>query len=231
MTPRAPRTPPPWARSIGRFLAHGVWNTEVRGAQNVPAAGPVVVVANHIGLMDGPLLVGAVPRPTAVLVRHGMFVGPLGWLLHRSGQIAVHDSDGGRSALASARTTLRAGGVVAVFPEGSRGKGDAADARAGAAWLARSSDAVVVPAAVLGTRRTGESVHRPPGLRRKLVIEFGPALTLERPAGASGRAALEAANTQIRLALAAVVADAVASSGIALPTDDPLHVRQGRMAR
>lgn len=226
---RAPRTPPRWARPIGRFLAHGVWSTRVTGVENVPASGPVIVVANHTGLMDGPLLVGAMPRPTAVLVRSGMFVGPLGWLLRRSGQIPVRDDDGGRSALAAARAALLEGGTVAVFPEGSRGKGDAADARAGAAWLATSSGAVVVPVAVLGTRRTGESVHRPPTPRRRLAVEFGAPLTLERPLGMSGRAALDAANTQIRLALAAVVAQAVARSGIELPSDDPLSDRRGRM--
>lgn len=230
MSSHDPRTPPSWARGIGRFLAHGVWNTRVTGADRIPATGPVVVVANHLGLMDGPLLVGALPRATAVLVRSGMFVGPLGWLLRASGQIAVSDADGGRSALAAARGYLRDGGVVAVFPEGSRGKGDVTDARAGAAWLATTTNAVVVPAAVLGTRRTGESVHRPPGPRRRLAIEFGEPLTIQRPEGASGRAALDAANAQIRLALAAVVADAVRRTGIALPTDDPLSDRRGRIA-
>lgn len=232
-----PRTPPRWARPIGRFLLHGVWRTDVHGGEHVPDDGPVVVVANHIGLMDGPLLVGAVPRPMAVLVRRGMFVGPLGWLLRASGQIAVDDADGGRSALAAARSVLRSGGVVGVFPEGSRGRGDAADARAGAAWLALGTGAVVVPAAVLGTRRTGESVHRPPGLWRRLAIEFGPPMRLERAPGASGREAVEAANGQIRAGLAAVVAAAVERTGIALPEDDPLAERrersggQGRMAR
>ena len=231
------RNPPGWARPIGRFLAHGVWRTDLRGTEHVPAEGPVVVVANHTGLMDGPLLVGVVPRPMAVLVRRGMFVGPLGWLLRASGQIPVDDADGGRSALAAARTTLRAGGVVGVFPEGSRGRGDASDARAGAAWLALGTGAPVVPAAVLGTRRTGESVHRPPGLRRRLAIELGPPLVLHRAPGTSGREALAAANEQIRTGLAAVVAAAVARTGIALPTDDPLAQRreggdgQGRMAR
>ena len=224
-------TPPGWARHVGRFLAHGVWDTRVSGGEHVPAEGPVVVVANHTGLMDGPILVGAVPRPMAVLVREGMFVGPLGWLLRASGQIPVDDADGGRSALAAARSHLREGGAVAVFPEGSRGKGDASDARAGAAWLALGSNAPVVPAAVLGTRRTGESVNRPPGLRRRLAIEFGAPVLVERAAGVSGRAALDAANGQIRAALAAVVASAVARSGIALPSDDPLADRRGRIAR
>lgn len=219
--------PPRWARSVGGFLAHGVWSTSVQGAELVPAEGPVVVVANHTGLMDGPVLVGALPRASKVLVRKGMFVGPLGWLLRASGQIAVDDADGGRSALAAARAYLREGGLVAVFPEGSRGKGDAADARAGAAWLALNSGAVVVPAAVLGTRRTGESVNRVPGLRRRLAIEFGEPVRVERAAGTSGREALEAANQQIRVALAAVVERAVTRSGIALPTDDPLARRRG----
>lgn len=229
--------PPRWARPIGRFLLHGVWRTDVHGAQHVPAEGPVVVVANHTGLMDGPLLVGAVPRPMAVLVRRGMFVGPLGWLLRASGQIPVDDADGGRSALAAARAALRAGGVVGIFPEGSRGRGDASDARAGAAWLALGTRAPVVPAAVLGTRRTGESVHRPPGLWRRLAIEFAPPLHLERAPGTSGRESLAAANEQIRAGLAAVVASAADRTGIALPTDDPLAARrerdggQGRMAR
>ncbi len=231
MSAPEPRTPPRWARRVGRFLARVVWDTEIRGVEHVPASGPVVVVANHLGLMDGPLLVGALPRPTAVLVRAGMFVGPLGWLLRRSGQIPVHDEDGGRSALVAARAHLGAGGVVTVFPEGSRGKGDAADARAGAAWLAVNGRALVVPAAILGTRRTGESVHRPPPPRRRLVIELGPPLAIDRPTGLSGRAALEAANHQIRTALAEVVARAVGRSGLALPSDDPLADRRGRMVR
>jgi len=222
---------PRWAGRVGRFLARGVWNTRITGAELVPASGPVVVVANHIGLMDGPLLVGAMPRPTAVIVRGGFFVGPLGWLLRASGQIPLEDADGGRSALGAARSLLRDGGAVAVFPEGSRGKGDASDARAGAAWLALGAGATVVPAAVLGTRRTGESVHRVPWPRRKLAITFGAPLRVERPAGVSGRAALAAANEEIRRALAAVVLDAVASTGLALPTDDPLVDRRGRMVR
>ena len=227
----APEQPPAWARRVGRLLAHGVWRTAVLGAEHVPTEGPVVVVANHIGLMDGPVLVGALPRPVAVLVREGMFVGPLGTLLRASGQISVGADDGGRSALAAARSHLRGGGAVAVFPEGSRGRGDASDARAGAAWLALNAQAPVVPAAVLGARRTGESVHRVPGPRRRLAVVFGAPVRVERPAGVPGREALARANETVRTALAAVVAEAVERTGIPLPTDDPLAERRGRMDR
>ncbi|MBE9927182.1 1-acyl-sn-glycerol-3-phosphate acyltransferase, partial [Cellulosimicrobium cellulans] len=94
-------------------------------------------------------------------------------------------------------------------------------ARAGAAWLALTGHARVVPVAVLGTRRAGEGVNRIPGLRRRLVVRFGEPLTVERAPGVSGKQALEDANERIRTALAELVADTVALTGVALPLDDP----------
>ena len=155
-----------------------------------------------------------------MLVKSEMFTGPLGTLLRSSGQIAV-EHDGGRSALNSALAVLKRGGVVGVFPEGNRGKGDAASARAGITWLALNAKAPVVPVAVLGTRFTGESVGHVPNLRRRLAIEFGEPLTIERTPGLSGRAALHEANEAIRISLADLVDRASARTGIPLPTDDP----------
>ena len=81
---------------------------------------------------------------------------------------------------------------------------------------------------MLGTRRTGESVGHVPGLRRRLAIEFGEPLVLERAAGTSGRAALEQANEAIRVALAELVDSAVARTGLVLPMDDPNRERAPR---
>lgn len=219
-SPRGPR----WSRWIGRFLARVVWRTDVVGAGNVPAEGPVLFAANHTGVIDGPLLLGVAPRPSHILVKEEMFWGPVGTVLRAAGQIPV-DRAGGRTALTSALAVLKRGGVVGVFPEGNRGRGDAANARAGIAWLALNGHAPVVPVAVLGTRRTGESVNRLPGLRRWLAIEFGRPLVLERSAGTSGRVALEQANEAIRAALVELVDEAVARTGLALPTDDPNRER------
>ncbi|AEE46013.1 lysophospholipid acyltransferase family protein [Cellulomonas fimi] len=223
-----PRVPSPagpaWSRWLGRLLAHGVWATQVTGAHHVPRTGPVLLAANHTGLVDGPLLAGVAPRPTHILVKEEMFTGPVGLVLRAAGQIPV-DRDGGRTALTVALGVLRRGGVVGIFPEGNRGRGDAASARAGIAWLALNGHAPVVPVALLGTRRTGESVGHVPGLRRPLVAEFGPPVVVERAPGTSGRAALVDANEAVRAALSDVVARAVARTGLVLPTDDPNRER------
>ncbi|HEY0217477.1 MAG TPA: lysophospholipid acyltransferase family protein [Cellulomonas sp.] len=218
----APHVPGPagpvWGRRVGWFLARGVWATEVVGRDRVPTDGPVVLAANHTGVIDGPILVGVAPRPTHVLVKEEMFAGPLGTILRAAGQIPV-DRSSGRSALASALGVLQRGGAVGVFPEGNRGRGDVAGARAGVAWLAVNGDAPVVPVAVLGTRRTGESVSRVPGVRRHLVVEFGEPLVIERPEGASRRDLTALAAEQIRAAMSALVAEAAHRTGLTLPHD------------
>ena len=217
---------PRWSRPAGHVLAHSIWDTRVTGAQNVPAIGPVLYAANHVNVLDGPLLAGASPRPAHLLVKAEMFNGPIGLFLRACGQISV-DRDNGRDALLRALAVLRRGGVVGVFPEGSRGRGDAASARAGVAWLALTGDVPVVPVALLGTRRTGESVGHIPGLRRRLVVEFGAPIALGREPGMSGRAAVVSANEAIRVALSALVASASARTGVVLPTDDPGQLAAG----
>jgi len=207
-------------------LAYGVWDTQVTGLAHVPSGGPVLFAANHTSAIDGPILVGVTPRPAHLLVKAASFTGPAGVLLRAAGQIPV-EQDGGRLALHSALDVLRRGGVVGVFPEGTRGRGAAASAQAGVAWLALNAPAPVVPVALLGTRRTGDGVARVPGLGRCMAVEFGLPLVLARAPGTSGRAALEAANEAIRVALAALVASAVARTGLTLPTDDPLRSDAG----
>lgn len=211
---------PAWSRWIGRFLARGVWATDVVGAHHVPRTGPVLLAANHTGVVDGPMLIGVAPRPTHILVKEEMFHGPVGLVLRSAGQIPV-DRQGGRTALTTALGVLRRGGVVGIFPEGNRGRGDATSARAGIAWLALNGQAPVVPVAILGTRRTGESVGHVPGFRRRLVVEFGEPVVVERAPGVSGRAALVAANEAVRVALSDLVTRASARSGLVLPADDP----------
>lgn len=207
---------------IGRALARGLWHTEIIGAHHVPADGPVLLAANHTGVVDGPLLVGAAPRPAHILIKQEMFTGPVGVLLRKVDQIPV-DRENARAALAAALEVLKRGEVVGIFPEGSRGRGDASDSRAGITWLALNGRAPVVPVAILGTRRTGQGVNHVPRPRARLVVAFGEPVVVERAAGVSGRQAMAEANERLRDALALHVAATVTATGVALPTDDPLN--------
>ncbi|MCV2394674.1 1-acyl-sn-glycerol-3-phosphate acyltransferase [Actinotalea sp. M2MS4P-6] len=224
MSPAGPHAPGPagpvWSRQVGRFLAHVVWSTRVVGVENLPSTGPVVVAANHVSIVDGPLLHGALPRGSHILVKQEMFHGPIGLILRGAGQIPV-DRSSGRSALEAGLAVLRRGGVVGIFPEGNRGRGDVAGVRAGVAWLAVNGGAPVVPVAILGTRRTGESLGHVPALRRRFVVELGAPVEPAGGEGMSRREAVAATADAVAARLAEHVQGASERHGLPLPADGP----------
>ncbi|MEJ2851957.1 MULTISPECIES: lysophospholipid acyltransferase family protein [unclassified Saccharothrix] len=195
----------PWLTDVARSIARGpfAWAFRLRvgGRDRFPRRGPVVVVANHSSMVDGPILFGVLPRRVVFLIKQEMFRGFAGWGLRRIGQLAVRRGEPDRAPLLAAQKVLRAGGVVGVFPEGTRGAGDVAQAQQGAAWLARTTGAVVVPVATRGTLR-------PPGTGRRFrpVVDVLVGEPFELPSD-KGRQALEKATEQVRDRLATLVAE------------------------
>jgi 1-acyl-sn-glycerol-3-phosphate acyltransferase len=210
---------PRWSRWVGRVLAKGLWATEVRGKRNVPREGGAIVVANHLGFIDGPVIHGVIPRGSHFLISDHMFTGFFGTLLTWAAQIRVVGA--GRTALAEGLAVLRRGGVVGVFPEGTRGKGSADSVHGGAAWLAIQSGAPIVPTALVGTRHTGESVSVWPSPRRRILVEFGKPVVLQAPPELKGRAKQAWAEHEVGRLLREQVNDALAHTDLELPTDVP----------
>lgn len=193
----------PWLHDLGRWI--GTWlfvplfRLRVHHRERIPAVGPVVLVANHSAFVDGPLLFGLVRRRTVFLVKQEMFGGPRGWALERIGQLAVRRGEPDRKPLLAAVAVLRAGGLVAVFPEGTRGSGEVAAAQHGAAWLARSSGAVVLPVVCRGTRRPDGAGRR---WRPRVDVLVGEPLGIP---GDGGRTGLTVATEAVRATLAGLV--------------------------
>ena len=210
-------------RYVGLGLVRSAYRVSVVGAERVPTEGPVLLTANHAGLLDGPLVFGVAPRPVTFLVKTEMFSGPMGWLLDWCGQVPVDRGFADRRALMQSLAVLSRGDAVGVFPEGTRGRGDVAAVHAGAAWLAVQSGAPVVPVACLGTRRSGESVNALPRPGRQLAVVFGEPMTLTAPRGVPRRRATDVVAGQLREALAEHVSRSSAATGLALPADDPIE--------
>lgn len=187
------------ARWIGTWCFRPVLRVHVHHRERIPASGAAVLVANHSAFVDGPLLFGLLGRRCAFLVKREMFRGPYAPLLAMIGQIPVRRGAPDRAALAAAVAVLRGGGLVGVFPEGTRGTGDVAAVQQGAAWLARAGGAVVLPVVCRGTRRPDGATRR---FRPRVDVLVGE--PLPAPAG-SGRTELAAASETIRAALAGLV--------------------------
>jgi 1-acyl-sn-glycerol-3-phosphate acyltransferase len=188
-----------FARWIARWLYRPAYRIRIAGRSRVPLSGPVVLVANHSTLIEPQVIFGMVPRRSVFLIKSELASGRFGRLLVRIGQLPVRRGTPDRTALTAACTVLRADGVLGVFPEGTRGSGDVSHAEQGAAWLVRTTGAVVLPVATRGTLRPAGSGRR---LRPKLDVLVGEPFALTVPRGRSG---LGEATEEIRRRLADLV--------------------------
>ncbi|MEV8569040.1 lysophospholipid acyltransferase family protein [Streptomyces sp. NPDC051322] len=188
-------------RGIGIGLMYGLWRPRVLGAWRVPASGPVILAVNHAHNIDGPMVMGTAPRPVHFLIKKEAFAGPLDPFLRGIGQVKVDRTIADRAAITQALGVLADGGVLGIFPEGTRGEGDFASLRAGLAYFAVRGGAPIVPVAVLGSRerRGGRSARSPlPPLRSRIDVVFGDAFDAGDPHGRRTRKALDDATVRIQ---------------------------------
>ncbi len=207
----APRVVGPGARFgarvacwVGQALFGLGYRVDTPGRRLVPKSGPVILAVNHTAFLDGPLVVGVTKRPVHVFSKAELFHGPLGLALRAIGQIPVHRDTADLAALTAGLDVLARGGVLAVFPEGSRGKGDFSDMRDGLAWLAMRSGAPIVPVVCIGTGTGGRTIGgiARPGAR--LTAAYGPPFVVPVPPDRPrSRTALTAAAAMVREQLVA----------------------------
>ncbi|MEG3629188.1 lysophospholipid acyltransferase family protein [Streptomyces poriticola] len=191
-------------RRIGVGLMYGLWRPRVLGAWRVPASGPVIFAVNHSHNVDGPMVMGVAPRPTHFLIKKEAFTGLLDPFLTGIGQLKVDRSTADRTAITQALEVLSAGGVLGIFPEGTRGEGDFASLRAGLAYFAVRSGAPVVPVAVLGSSgRRGRLIKGLPPLRSRIDVVFGDPFAAGDGSGRRTRKALDEATERIQKQLTA----------------------------
>ncbi|MET8582159.1 lysophospholipid acyltransferase family protein [Streptomyces collinus] len=177
----------------------GLWKPRVLGAWRMPATGPAILAVNHSHNIDGPMVMGVAPRPTHFLIKKEAFVGPLGAFLSGIGQLKVDRASADRAAIGQALGVLENGGVLGIFPEGTRGEGDFASLRAGLAYFAVRSGAPIVPVAVLGSSdRPGRLVKGLPPLRSRVDVVFGDPFEAGDGSGRRTRRALDEATERIQ---------------------------------
>ncbi|GHE58428.1 lysophospholipid acyltransferase family protein [Streptomyces thermocarboxydus] len=191
-------------RRIGVGLMYGLWKPRVLGSWRVPAGGPVILAVNHSHNIDGPMVMGVAPRPTHFLIKKEAFIGPLDPFLTGIGQVKVDRHSTDRTAIARALGVLEQGGVLGIFPEGTRGEGDFASIRAGLAYFAVRSGAPIVPVAVLGSSdRPGRLIKALPPLRSRVDVVFGDPFDAGDGSGRRTRKALDEATARIQKQLTA----------------------------
>jgi 1-acyl-sn-glycerol-3-phosphate acyltransferase len=171
-------------RGMIRTLFAILSDFHVEGKENLPAAGPLIIAANHFYFIDPVAMIGATPYPLDFIsgtVTPGSppwadFL-PTSWGVYR-----VARGTGSTEALKASLAVLGQGGVLGMFPEGGSWAHVLRPARPGVAYLAALTGAPILPAGIDGALELFPSLKS--GRRTRLTVRFGKAFG---PVSVSGR--------------------------------------------
>lgn len=150
---------------------------EVRGQENVPASGPLIVACNHASHLDPMILGAAFDRDLHFMARRTLFDVPgFAWLIRQNQAFPLDREGDSRDALRAFGERLDKGCAVVMFPEGTRTHdGAVAAMKPGVGMLAVRNRAPVVPVYVWGSFQAwprGRSFPR----RHRLKTLIAPAI-------------------------------------------------------
>lgn len=204
-------------RRPARWAATRYWDVSLTGTQNLPHRGPMILVANHVGMIDGPLLLSLHPQPAFALAKVELFSGPLGKVLGHIGQISIDRRRADLAGMTRAIHLLRNDGALVIFPEGKRTGGEVNYAGRGAAYLAMVAGAPVIPVALLGTRGPGQAKGHVPDSGSKIHIAYGKPMNIPPVGWPRTKLAVADWTERIRLTLVAHIAQLQEFTGMELP--------------
>ncbi len=122
------------------------------GRKHVPEKGPFIVAANHISMVDPPLVSLAVHYPVAYMAKKELFKHPLAAEFYRSQGCFALDRDNPDSAtLKTAFNVLKspANWALGIFPEGTRSMdGRILPLKKGLGGLAQKTKSPVLPVGI-----------------------------------------------------------------------------------
>lgn len=157
-----------------------IWNRlRIRGADNIPDEGGVLLASNHASFLDPPVVgVGYRGRPIHFMARDTLWNSRFGrWWMDHVGCIPVSRGTGDVKALKLTIKALKEGKAVSMFPEGTRTEnGELQEAKGGIGFIIEKSGCVVVPAYIDGTYKAhpkGTKLIKP----TKVTITFGKPIT------------------------------------------------------
>ena len=165
--------------NVLRFFFRILTKLEIINSENIPVTGSCIAVANHINILDGPLIFAIIDRQDATgLAAKKYQKRPLiRWLINSIGGIWINRREPDAQALRAARKYLRDGGILGIAPEGTRSStAEMIEAKPGAAYLADLAQVPVLPMAITGTETALKSLLR---LRRgEVTVSVGKMFTL-----------------------------------------------------
>lgn len=174
------------------IIAKLAFGLRIEGREYEPRRGPFLVAGNHASLLDPPLVGIGLRHQSAYMAKDELFKIPiLGPWLRSTGSFPVKRGTADRRAIRRSFEVLEQGGVLVIFPEGSRSTdGRLRNAEPGAAMIALRTGVKVLPAAVVNSHRVLRKGKYWPHFER-VTVRYGPLIDVPKIEGRLDHATLE----------------------------------------
>jgi len=158
---------------VVRVILFLLTHWQVRGKENIPKEGALLVISNHLSLVDPPLLNLVLDRPVRYMSKKQLFrFRVLAYYIRGLGGFPVHRGQPDREAFRQAEQVLAQGLALVIFPEGTRSRnGQLGHAFSGPTLIALRSGVPILPVGISGT----EKLERGLGIltRPRVTINIG----------------------------------------------------------
>ncbi|MFW6381414.1 MAG: lysophospholipid acyltransferase family protein [Bacillota bacterium] len=144
---------------------------QVKGKQNRPRQGQLIVMANHISNLDPPIVGCVMNRQVHFMAKAELFTNPIvGWTFKKIGVFPIKRGKPDRKALKKAFKILESDKVLGIFPEGTRQQdGQLGQAKPGAVLIALHSQSPILP---IGIKNSNNS--------QQIKVSIGEPFTLDQ---------------------------------------------------
>lgn len=150
------RETPWWYRAlwvVGFVIFKLLFRLSIEGKEKIPSEGGVVIAANHRSYLDPVILALLVPHRINFMAKEELFRNPIfGYFIRKLGAFPLRRDSLDKSAYQKALRVLKKGGVLALFPEGTRSlSGKLGNLKQGSIRIAIYSKVPIIPVVIRGT--------------------------------------------------------------------------------
>ncbi len=191
-----------------RPLLNILFSWKVEGRENVPLTGPLILVANHVHVLDPIFLAFSLPRWITFVAKEELFRSPfLRFWLRWAGSVSIRREGRVREKqkiLKSARDALERGLILGMFPEGGRSQdGKLRKGKPGSAVIASKTNVPLLPVGIIGTDKTS-------GIswlwkRPRIVVNIGKPFKLPPTSSRMSKSQMQSLTTQLMREIAVLL--------------------------
>lgn len=163
-------------RAICWLLLKIFWRMEIRGIENLPESGGLIITSNHVSYLDPAVLVASLNRKIYFIAKKEVFKNTfISFLLKNMNAFSVDRDNVDMFAFKKAMNILHEEKVLGIFPEGTRSSnGELQELKLGAIKIAMKTGVPILPVGISGTHKIyPRGIKFPILFKHKIIVKYG----------------------------------------------------------